>query len=179
MIKQAFAKVFSKPAYIALATCASLGVLLFALWFPNLRLIASVVSAPDIALADKITLPISLLGSIATNFSLFSASYTVLIALLFGVYAALVVYYLKRRIEATAGGAVTGFFGIVSGALGIGCAACGSIALSAVLSFIGVSGVVALLPLGGSEFGIIGIALFLIAIRTTAKQIQTPAVCRI
>lgn len=179
MIKRAFTKVFSRPAYVALASIASVIVLLFALWFPNLGLIASVVASPDATLVEKIKLPITLLGSIATNFSFLSASYTVAVSLLFGIYAALMVYFLRRRIEATSGGAVTGVLGLTSGVIGIGCAACGSIAASTILSFIGVSGVVALLPLGGSEFGIIGIILFLVAIRTLAKQIETPAVCRI
>lgn len=179
MIRRAFTKVFSRPAYIALALVAGMSVLLFVLWFPNLGLIASVIASPDATLVEKINLPISLLGSISTNFSFFSASYTVAVSLLFGVYSALMVYFLRRRIEVTNGGAVTGILGIASGVIGIGCAACGSIAASTILSLIGVSGVVALLPLGGSEFGIIGIVLFLVAIRTLAKQIETPAVCRI
>ncbi len=179
MITRALTKVFSHPAYIALALIAGTSVLLFALWFPNLGLIASVVASPDASLVEKVLLPITLLGSIATNFSFFSASYTVAIALLFGVYAALMVYFLRKRIKSTSGGTVTGILGITSGVIGIGCAACGSIAVSTILSLIGVSGVVALLPFGGSEFGIIGIILFLVAIRTLAKQIETPAVCRI
>lgn len=179
MITRALTKVFSRPAYVALASIASVTVLLFVLWFPNLGLIASVVASPDASFIEKVRLPITLLGSIATNFSFFSASYTVAIALLFGAYAALMVYFLRRRIKATNGGVVTGTLGILGGAIGIGCAACGSIAASTILSLIGVSGVVALLPFGGSEFGIIGIILFLIAIRTLAKQIETPAVCRI
>jgi hypothetical protein len=179
MITRALTKVFSHPAYIALALIAGTSVLLFALWFPNLGLIASVVASPDASLVEKVLLPITLLGSIATNFSFFSASYTVAVSLLFGVYVALMVYFLRRRIKAASGGTVTGTLGILSGVIGIGCAACGSIAASTILSLIGVSGVVALLPLGGSEFGIIGIILFLLAIRTLAKQIETPAVCRI
>ena len=179
MITQAFTKVFSRPAYVALASIASVTVLLFVLWFPNLGLIASVVASPDASLVEKVRLPITLLGSIATNFSFFSASYTVAVALLFGAYAALMVYFLRRRIRAASGGAVTGTLGILSGVIGIGCAACGSIVAGTILSLIGVSGVVVLLPLRGSEFGLIGIILFLIAIRTLAKQIETPAACRI
>lgn len=179
MITRALAKVFSRQAYVALALVASTSVLLFALWFPNLGLIASVIASRDVTLVEKVNLPISLLGSIATNFSFFSASYTVAVSLLFGIYVALLVYFLRRRIEATSGGAVTGILGIASGVIGIGCAACGSIAAGTILSLIGVSGVVALLPLGGSEFGIIGIVLFLVAIRTLATQIETPGVCKI
>ena len=60
----------------------------------------------------------------------------------------------------------------------MGCAACGSFLLTS-LTLAGASGVLTLLPLGGSEFGIIGAVLLALAIYMTAKKIQDPLVCKV
>ena len=180
MILQALQKVFRKPAYVILAFITSVAVFLFAVWFPNLRLLVGVIRSSDISLLDKLELPLNLIGSIATNFTLLSASYTIAIAILFGLNLAMVVYYLQRRIkDVEQGGIATGFLGITSGVLGMGCAACGSFLLTSVLAFFGASGVLAFLPLVGGEFGILGIALLAVSLYMTAKKIQNPTVCEI
>src|SRR3989338_9655465 len=98
MILDALQKVFRKPVYVVLALLVSASVFVVAVWLPNIRLVAGIVISPDVPFASKLELPLSLLGSIATNFTLLSASYTIIIAILFGVYLAMVVYFLKRRI---------------------------------------------------------------------------------
>ena len=87
MVFQALQKIFRKPAYVLLTLAVSITVFAFAVWLPNLHLIASVVNSADVPFANKLELPISLLGSIATNFTLLSASYTITISILFGVYS--------------------------------------------------------------------------------------------
>lgn len=179
MIFQSLQKVFRKPSYMILTLIASVSAFAFAVWLPNFRLIVDIVSSPDISLSSKIELPLSLLGSIITNFTLLSATYTIAIAVLFGMYIAMVTYFLKRRIkEVGQGGIATGFLGVGSGVLGIGCAACGSFLLTS-LTFVGAGGILASLPLGGSEFGILGVILLAIALYATAKQIENPLVCKI
>lgn len=178
MAVQALKKVFRKPGYVILALIVSASAFAFAVWLPNFRLIAGIVSSPDIPLASKFEIPIGLLGSITTNFTTLSASYTIAIAVLFGVYIAMAIYFLKRRIkEVGQGGIATGFFGITSGVLGIGCAACGSFLLTSILSLIGAGGALAFLPLKGSELGILGVMLLVIAVYAMAKQITDPTVC--
>ena len=135
---------------------------------------------PGIPLAQKLDLPISLLGSIVTNFTILSASYTIAIAILFGVNLAMVTYFLRRRVDdVKQSGIATGFFGITSGVIGMGCAACGSFLLMSILSLFGASWILSFLPLGGGEFGILGVILLTVSLYMTAKQIQNPAVCRI
>lgn len=180
MVIQALQKVFRKPVYVVLVLIVSALVFAFAVWLPNIRLVADIVSSPDVPFASKLKLPISLLGSIATNFSMLSASYIVAIAILFGVSVAMIVYFLRRRVtEVRQGGFVTGFLGVASGTIGIGCAACGSFLLTSGLALIGASGVLTFLPLAGGEFGILGVILLIVSIHGTAKQIQNPAVCKI
>lgn len=179
MLIQALQKVYQKPTYVLLTLAVSSTLFAVTVWLPNLSLITTVITSSDISFGSKIRLPVSLLGSIATNFTVLSAFYTIAIAALFGVYVAMMTYFLKRRIkEVGKGGVATGFLGIMSGILGVGCAACGSFLLTS-LSLVGASGVLAFLPLGGSEFGIIGVLLLATAVYLTAKQIENPLACKI
>ncbi len=164
--------------YVLLALATGAAVFAFAVWLPNIPLIVSVMTHPEIPLVQKFDLPISLLGSIVTNFTPLSASYTIAIAVLFGIDCAMIVYFVRRRIGAVKqSGVATGLFGITSGVVGMGCAACGSFLLTSILSLVGASGILAFLPLGGGEFGILGTILLVAALVMTAKQIQNPAVC--
>ena len=179
MILSALQKVFRKSAYVILALLVSVCVFALAVWLPNISLILSIISSQDVSFVSKIQLPLNLLGSIETNFTLLSATYTVVIAILFGIYIAMIIYFLRRRIkEVGQGGITTGFLGIASGVLGVGCAACGSFLLTS-LTLVGAGGILAFLPLGGSEFGIIGAVLLAIAIYMTAKKIINPQICKI
>lgn len=180
MLFQALQKIFRKPMYILLALITSSVVFTFAVWLPNIPLIVKVMGHPGISLTQKLGLPISLLGSIATNFTLLSASYTIAIAILFGMNVSMIVYFLRRRVdEVRQTGMTTGLFGITSGVIGMGCAACGSFLLTSILSLIGASGILAFLPLNGGEFGILGVVLLGASLYMTAKKIQNPAVCKI
>lgn len=178
MVFQALHKVFQKPLYALLAFATSIIVFAFAVWLPNISLIISVMGHSGISLTEKFNLPISLLGSITTNFTPLSASYTIAIAILFGINLAMIVYYLRRKIAETKQDAIaTGFLGIVSGALGVGCAACGSFLLASILSLFGSSWILSFLPLGGGEFGILGVILLAASLYMTAKQITSPLLC--
>lgn len=180
MIIQALKKVFWKPQYTLLALATSAAVFAFAVWLPNLSLIVEIMGHPGVSFSQKFDLPISLLGSIATNFTLLSASYTIAIAVLFGMNVSMIVYFLRRRVdEVKQTGMATGLFGITSGVIGMGCAACGSFLLTSILSLVGASGVLAFLPFNGGEFGILGVILLGVSLYMTAKQIQNPAVCKI
>lgn len=180
MVIQALQKVFRKPGLVVLALIISASVFVFAVWLPNIKLVASIVSSPDVSFASKFELPLSLLGSIATNFTLLSATYTIAISILFGMYISLGVYFLRRRIrDIKQGGITTGFLGIASGVLGVGCGACGAFLLTSFLSLIGAGGILTFLPLGGSEFGILGVMLLAFALYKVAQQIENPLVCKV
>lgn len=168
-------QVFARFSYIALAGGLAGAALGFALWFPNLALISAVLAEPDEPLAAKLGILLSLLGALGTNFSLFSATYTVAIAVLFGINTAMIVFLLKQRRTVAAGqNIVLGSGGMASGALGIGCAACGSLVASAALSFVGGAGAVAAMPLNGGEFGLLGVALLLVSLFFISRNIAQP-----
>ncbi len=171
-------QVFSKMRYIALALFVGAGIFAFAVWLPNFGLIYHTLQDADAPWILRVQLPINLLGSIQTNFSLFSATYTIAISILFGIYVAMAAYYFSRRTSVVqSGGAALGAGGMISGILGIGCAACGSVIATGTLSFLGASGAVALLPLRGGEFGLLGVVLLAASIVALAKKINDPLVC--
>ena len=180
MFVYALQKVFRNPLYVFFSLTISITVFAFAVWLPNLSLIVNIMGHSGIPFSQKIDLPISLLGSIATNFTLLSASYTIIIAILFGINLAMIIYFLRHRItDVKQSGIATGFFGLTSGVVGMGCAACGSLFLTSALSFFGASWTLSFLPLNGGEFGILGIILLMISLHAIAKQIQNPSVCTI
>lgn len=129
-------------------------------------------------LAAKLGIALSLLGGIGTNFSPLSAGYTIAIAVLFGLTTAMIVYLVKQRRIAAAGQNIAiGSGAVVSGVLGVGCAACGSLILGAVLPSLGVAGAFAALPLNGEEFGILSVALFFVSLLLISKNIAEPIAC--
>ena len=175
----AIKEVFSHVRYIAIAAPITFAVLAFAVWLPNWRLLHTVfLTSHDVAFTDATKVAFGLFGSLGTNFTTVSLTYTILIAILFGMNIAMLVFYVRKRKASLQGkGAVAGVGGLVAGIFGIGCAACGTFLLSAILALVGAGGIVALLPFGGEEFGILGVLLLLYSIYWVAKKIQEPLVC--
>lgn len=177
-IRIAFDEVFAHASYIALASALAVAAFLFAVWLPNLGLLTEVFTTSSAPLATKLRIATSLIGGIGTNFSLLSAGYTIAIAILFGLNIAMIVYLLKRKRSGLARqDAAAGLGGVASGALGIGCAACGSFILSTTLSLFGAAGALAILPLQGGEFGILGVVLLLVSLSLISTKIAAPLIC--
>jgi hypothetical protein len=181
MITQALMCVFKERTYILIAVVVALVVFVFATWLPNLGLIWTITVSPSVSLVDKAKILASLVGSIQTNFTVFSALSTIVIAALFGVNAAMVTYYVKlrKRLSRQMGpaSAAAGLGGLASGFIGIGCAACGTFVLGPILSFVGATGFIALLPFDGQEFGVFGVGMLGFSIFLAAKKICEPLVC--
>jgi hypothetical protein len=162
----------------------AVGVTVFsvAVWLPNLTLIGTVLTSGTATITEKLQLLVSLYGGIATNFTVVSALYTILIAILFGVYSALLVYYI-RAMQTKSNDAVSvsafGVGGVVSGFFGIGCAACGTFIFTSLLTFGGASAFLALLPLDGQEFGFLGVGLLAYAVYSLLKKLNQSPVCSI
>lgn len=176
MITKAFTTVFSKWQYLLLSGVVALIVFAFATWLPNLGLLFSVLTNPAVDWSDKVTLPLNLIGSIATNFTIRTAFYVVASSLLVGINVSLITFYLKRQ-RLSAMGTTIGGLGFLSGILGVGCAACGSlIIMSAFGTALGAS-IIAFLPLKGEEFGIAGVVFLTLSAYLSAKQILKPLVC--
>lgn len=176
-------KISSSLNYALLATVTSLIVFTGAIWFPNIKLIGEIITTESISFVDTLVFLWSLYGSVTTNFTSISLTYTILISLLFGVQVMLLTHYVSRvkvkdtvkigKIGATSLG------GLIAGTFGIGCAACGTFILTSALTLFGATGVLAYLPFGGEEFGFLGVALLLYANYLILEKINEPLVCKV
>lgn len=180
MILRALKKVFQKPIYITIGVMTSLIAFVLAVWLPNIRLVADVIFSTG-SLSERFGLPLSLLGSISTNFSILSASFVIATAILLGVNLAMMVFFFRRGfVSFNQAGATTGLVGTASGALGVGCVACGSgpILVTALLTLIGAGTLTQLLPFKGQEFSVAGVIFLIASIYLTARQIEKPGLCK-
>jgi len=180
MLINALKQVFGMKRYLALASITAFVVFTLAVWLPNFKIIIQVVTSSTASFVDKWNILVGLFGSIKTNFTLVSASYTIAIAVLFGINVAMIVYSMRRNKQSSdRSGTAAGLGGLVSGFFGIGCAACGTLVLGPLLTLIGAGGLITLLPLGGQEFGFLGVGLLGFSVFLIAKKIGAPAVCKV
>jgi hypothetical protein len=84
------------------------------------------------------------------------------VSVLTGVNLAMVAYHVREH-GLSPGGSGGSLAGVVLGALGAGCAACGSAVLAGVLSLVGASGLALLLPLDGVEFALFAAVALLLS----------------
>lgn len=176
-----FKRVFSKGSYQLLGSVIFLVALSLVLLLPNLPLILHILTADTAGVLAKVQFVLSFYGSLVTNFTLFSATYTLALLVLFAVNICLFVFYIRRAQRVTKKTKrvhLTGVAGAVSGALGIGCAACGSVILTAFATSLGATGLLLALPLHGGEFGLLGIVLLIVSIRYLVHRINDPLVCQ-
>ncbi len=172
-LKAALMRVFSRPWYLALAAGTAAVVFAFSVLLPNISLVAKVATDSGIPLSQKVRVVGSLFGSIGTNFTAVSATYTFAIALLLGVNLSLFTFYLRdnRAPHSAAKSASWSVGGLASGLFGIGCAACGTFVLSTLLGVAGAVAVLTHLPFGGAEFGFLGVGLLLYSSFALGKKI--------
>jgi hypothetical protein len=168
---QALLDVLKTKRSLVIAVCVSAFVFVLAVWLPNLQLLTAFWADSGVPITDKVALSLKLIPSIATNFTFLSALSTVVIALLAGINAALITELIRAR-RVAVGGVAAGGAGIIAGAFGVGCAACGSLILTALVGTSLGAGLAAFLPLGGNEFGFIGIGLLGYSLYLLTKQIS-------
>lgn len=178
MLMQSLKEVLGRPEYVALAVAVFLAVTLFAIWLPNITFVAKMTTSSSFTLGQKVSILGSSLGAIQTNFTFLSRILTIIVAALFAVQISVITYYLKRRINLQKAVGISGI-GMMSGLLGVGCAACGSVVLSALFGATATAGFIGILPLKGQEFGLLSIAILVFSLFLTIRKIQNPLTCAI
>lgn len=178
MVVKALKDVYSNYRYIILSVVVILVVFSLSVWIPNIRALIGVWSIDTATIFEKITFSFTLFSSIKTNFTAISASYTIAIALLFGINVSMLTYYIRlMKSDSIKGVSALGLGGLVSGIFGIGCAACGTFILGSLLGLFGAASILAFLPFGGEEFGFLGVGLLIYSIYVISKRINQPKVC--
>lgn len=173
--------VFGRKRYSLMALGVAFVVLTFATFSANLNLLGQVLLSGTFSLGQKFSFVISMYGTLFSNFTVLASVSTILISFLFGMNTALLVFYIRRRkqLAPKIGTNAAGFAGLVSGAFGIGCAACGSVIISAILGSAAGAALLLALPLHGAEFGLLGVALLAYSVLQLCRRIADPAVCAI
>ena len=180
-VSRAFRQVFSNPKYVLLAVISGFVIFILTTWLPNMELVWQITTSSTISTYDKAVVLTSLIGSIATNFTFLTASLSVATATLFGANLAMAVYIIRLRWRSAPyrwrmGGA-TSLGGLAFGLFGTGCAACGSVALTPLLSLIGAGGLITMLPFRGEEFSVLGVGLLSISFALTLRIIDRIESC--
>ncbi len=173
---KAMLSVFKNFRYITLSIVIFALVLLFAIWLPNLSFIWNIIVSETLSVTQKSGILISSLGALGTNFTPLSRLLTILVAFLFSINISLFTFYFKRKIVL---GKTVGISagGILSGLLGVGCAACGSVILSSIFGIGATAGFIGVLPLQGQEFGLLAIGILGFSNLLILKKIQKPLIC--
>jgi hypothetical protein len=179
MVFSVLQRVFTEARYTQIAALLAVVALSTAILIPNTAIIVQVFQSTEIRLVAKFAFLGRMYGILFTMFTIFAALYTVVISILFGINSSLLVYYIRRRQTnvSNTSGHTAGVFGVVSGLFGVGCAACGSVIVSGLLALVGAGGLLALLPLHGAEFGVLGVMLLSYSVYQLSKRISDPLVC--
>ena len=182
MLISALKRVFSKFSYTLLAFTVGWFIFSISVFAPNLKLISKVFKSQAISVARKINFVLDLYGGLDTSISVFSAITIITVAVLFGINIAMLVYMLKRNSAVSApkrqGKSIfSTFVATIVGVLGIGCAACGSLILTPLITALGATWILTALPFGGREFSLVAIILILISIYSLCKKINDPLIC--
>ena len=178
MALKSLREIFCLPKNLAIALLVAALVFVFSIWLPNIRLIRDIVLSDNIAVLNKLSFLWFSLGAIRTNYSLFTAALLLAISLLFGMNISLTVYYFKKRIAFQKASGMS-IAGMLAGLIGIGCASCGSVVLSAFLGVGATAAVTGPLPHGGEEFSLVSIAILISTLYITAKKAADPLLCKI
>ncbi len=175
-----FLSIFRTDKSLFLAVLLSFFILSVVVWFPQVANITLVLGS-GLSLVEKIYFIGGVYASLLTVHSTFSAASLIVLSILFGLHGALTVHYIQTRQQKqkTKRYHALSTMGFVAGLLGVGCAACGSIILTALATSLGVGGLFVLLPWSGQEFTLIGIGMLLISMHYLLRNMLRPQVCDI
>jgi hypothetical protein len=154
--------VLSIPLYAAVAVLAGLVGLTTFVVTQNVTLVRDLVVFGPLPLGDRLTILLNLFPFVGSGFDVPTSLLLVAIGALVGVNVAMLVYHLREH-RVSLGGGSGSVGGVIFGTLGAGCAACGSAVVAGVLGLFGAGWIVALLPLEGLEFALVGLVVLLLS----------------
>lgn len=174
-MKDTLAEVFRETGSKSIAAISMLILFAAVALIPNLGVLGQVF-ASSVPVSKKLIFALTLFGSPEANATT-TGFITILISIfLSGIVIALGVYAFRKRAQNVGAMGVSGA-GMVSAFIGIGCASCGSLLLTALIPFLGIGAFVSILPFGGAEFSVLGIALLLVSAYLLLKHIAKPMTC--
>ncbi|MDY6765721.1 MAG: hypothetical protein SV377_08640 [Halobacteria archaeon] len=163
--------VLTIPLYAVVAVVTALISLSFFVLSQNFELFVNVILFGDLSLSDRILVLSRQYPFIGGVYPPLEGGLLVIIATMFGIDLALLAYHFREHGVSVRSGSGSGL-GLVLGALGAGCAACGTVILAGLLSFFGVAGALTLLPFHGLEFSVLAVMVLLLSIYWVADGMR-------
>jgi len=149
------------PGYAAVSLLGALLALSVFVASLNVPLVVNTLSL-SITTASKVEILLSLYPFVGSAYTPLQGGLLVLVAIALGINLAMLAYhFVEHGLSLQQGG--TSVVGAVLGALGAGCAACGSAILLGILSVLGISTSLLWLPLDGLEFALVALVVVLLS----------------
>ena len=159
------------PAYAAVGVVAgAAGLTLFVL-SQNVPLVRNLLIGGSLPLDARFVILTQQYPFVGTNYGLFQGALLLVTAAVIGINIALVTYHLREHALSAAEG-TTSVAGVVLGTVGAGCAACGSAVLAGVLSTVGVTASLTVLPFDGLEFAGLALVALLLSVFWLARGLR-------
>ncbi len=170
--------VFKKAVSYVIAVVAAALFVTIVVIVTQFQVLRYLFTAPTFTFLDKMNAFFASFGALQTNFGSIQKIILVLSAILFGITIASVVYYARRQFKAVRSAGYS-MIGAVIGILGVGCSACGSVIITAVLGTSASLFVAQYFPLKGLEFSIIGLVIMVFALRSILDKVVTGGTCAV
>lgn len=166
-------RVMIEPAYLLLALSVSWLFLGILVWLTNLSLLKSALFGSSLSLVEKADFILSGYRSIFTNFEPLAATLLVILALLFGINAALLIFVKRGSLQQARQSGTQSFGAALAGIISAGCAACGTSILAPLLGGIGAAASIGLVEVIGVAANIVAFSLLLYSIYTLGQRAAT------
>lgn len=163
--------VLSLPRYAVGALVVALVSLSLFTLSQNVTLVADLVVGGSLPLSNRLRIFAELYPFVGDSYGLLSGVALLLVSALAGVNLAMVAYHVREH-GLSAEGSGGSLAGVVLGALGAGCAACGSAVLVGVLSLLGAGSLVLLLPFEGLEFAALALVALVLSMYWLAEGMR-------
>lgn len=177
-LRTAVRHAFAGPTGWIAAAGGALFVVLITVALVNARLLAFIFGESGFSAGLKLRSAAQVLWGGRLIFTYPGGWLALVLAALFGLNLALIIHYMRHQVEVNRAAGAS-LIGIVVGLLGVGCAACGSVLLSALIGAGSTVGGIGLLPMHGQEFAWLGVIITALATFSIAGKIASPAACRI
>lgn len=159
-------RVLSKPPYAALSGAVAVLSLSAIVIAQNGELFVRIVLLSQLPLDNRLHVLLAMYPFLGTSFELLTGALFLVVATLIGIDIALLTYHFREHgisLRSAAGGTAGTAVALV-GALGAGCIVCGTSVLAGLLSVVGITGGILVLPLEGVEFTLLAIISVIISI---------------
>jgi hypothetical protein len=166
--------VFKNPLHVVCALLLALCIFFGPGIFQSVYLFKLIAEEPDTTVLHAFSESLALIWSVTADLDTTTLVINAAVAILIGTNLVLSWYYFEEYGRLSKTLRTAGLLGTLSGLIGAGCAACGSLAFVPLLTFLGGVGLLDSLPLHGNEISLIGIVLLVTSMVLQARAIRNP-----